>query len=191
VGQFAFTRIGHTAAATLLLAPFLVASSFAQPLVTFSCDQPKGYSMRYGVSLSDRTAAKIDKKPEPKPKFTGPTDDGYDERPTFILNVAQRKLAVTWSYTDAVLEIERKVDGGTPLKSSAPRTYDLEIVTFGPVFISALEVGPLGTTTYSFFPKLGKAFIADQVLDLGGESASQMTTITSCVFPSDFFAAVK
>ena len=79
----------------------------------------------------------------------------------------------------------------TPLKSSAPRTYDLEIVTFGPVFISALEVGPLGTTTYSFFPKLGKAFIADQVLDLGGESASQMTTITSCVFPSDFFAAVK
>jgi hypothetical protein len=72
---------------------------------------------------------------------------------------------------------------------SPPRTYDLEIVMIGPLIISAVDVDPLGTGIYSFFPKLGKVFIGHQALDLGEKSATQMATIASCVFPSDFFKA--
>jgi hypothetical protein len=86
LGQFAFTRISHRFAATLLITFFLITSGVAQSLVTISCNQPKGYSMQYGISPWDRLDAAVAKRPEPKqPKFTGPTDDSFIERPTFIL----------------------------------------------------------------------------------------------------------
>jgi hypothetical protein len=181
-GEFVLTACSVVAA--LILAPV---PSAAQSLVTFSCDEPKGFSMRYGISSWARIDAEIKKQPVPtEPQLTGPTEDGFTSTLTFILNKAQQKLTVTWNPSASEVETNKHLMKMGMRPAAVPETTELRIVTFGPFVVSAIEADIFGTATYSFFPKLGKAFIAEQRLDLPPTSAFQMATIASCIFPPDF-----
>jgi hypothetical protein len=80
-----------------LLACVFPLLSVADPVVTISCDIPKGSSMEYGESSYDRVQSGIDKKPVPKPHLIVHKSDGYEEKTTFIINSTKKKLIVTWA----------------------------------------------------------------------------------------------
>ncbi len=81
-----------------IIASVITTSSFANPLVTVSCDMPKGYSMEYGVSSFERIDAAISEKQEPtNSHFKEAMKDGYENKPTFIISSDKKKATVVWA----------------------------------------------------------------------------------------------
>lgn len=158
--------------------------SLAEPLVTISCDTPKGSRMEYGESSFDRVQSAIDKKPVPKPRLIGPNADGYDERPTFTIDSTKKKLLVTWA--ESADELERRKQAkevGVPYCCSPNPTSEAKIVIFVSDHISALEATPpFAITMYSFFPKLGTVFITTQGLDVFRKNSIQQSFFAACNF---------
>ncbi len=165
----------------LLLIPSL---TFAEPLVTISCTAPKGHRVEYGASARERVQAENDRRPEPKPHLKGPTEDGYSMTPTFIVDSRKRKLTVVWSESAADAEHRTKAkELGVPYCCSPPAATDAEIVLFAPDQIAALQVmSPNGVKLYSFFPKLGVAFVSSQSHELSGKNTEQLSFFSTCEF---------
>lgn len=163
------------------LAPSL---SFAAPLVTILCDIPKGSQTEYGVSSFERVQAKMDNKPLPKSHLKGPKVSGYEEKPTFIVDSGKKELAVIWSESATELNQKKKAkELGMPYCCSPNPISEAKIVTFTPDHISAIEITqPQAVTMYSFFPKLGTAFITSQGIDVFGMNASQGSFFSTCEF---------
>jgi hypothetical protein len=57
--------------AALALACIAMPKAEAEPLVTISCDKPKGFNIAYGTTLVERADAREKKQPEPPPKLRG------------------------------------------------------------------------------------------------------------------------
>ncbi|MBI1174787.1 MAG: hypothetical protein GC139_05920 [Sideroxydans sp.] len=167
-----------------LLACLVPSFVVAEPLLTISCDTPKGSRMAYGVSIPERVEAEINKKPVPKAHLKGPIADGYLARPTFVVDSAKKKLTVVWSESASDLEQKKKSkELGVPYCCSPPPATSAEIIMFTPEQISALQVtAPYTATVYSFFPKLGTAFITTQGTDLGMNNSEQMSLFSTCEF---------
>ena len=165
----------------ILLAPSI---SLAAPLVTISCDTPKGSRMEYGVSSPERVQAEIGKNPAPKPHLKGPMADGYLTRPTFIVDSTKKKLTVIWSESEADLkQKEESKKLGVPYCCSPPPATDAEVAIFTPDQISALQITvPNDVTVYSFFPKLGTAFITSQGIDAWKKNADVLSFFATCEF---------
>lgn len=154
-----------------LLACVFPLLSIAAPVVTISCDIPKGSSMEYGESSYDRVKSAIDKKPVPKPRLIVNKADGYTERPTFIILPTKKKLIVTW---------EKEL--GSPSGLTNP-TSEAEVVIFTPDHISAIDIlPPFVVTMYSFFPKLGTMFVTEQGTDVLGKNSSQRSFFATCTY---------
>jgi hypothetical protein len=69
----------------------------AEPLVTISCDKPKGFNIAYGTTLKERAEAREKKQPEPPPKLTRPNEDGYLGTPTFVIDSNKKDMTVIWA----------------------------------------------------------------------------------------------
>lgn len=167
-----------------VLASLFPLLSLAEPLVTISCHEPKGSRMEYGVSAREHVQAEKDKKPEPRPHLKGPTEDGYVENPTFIIDSDKKKLTVVWAESAPDAELRKKAkELGVPYCCSPPPAADANIVMFTSDQISALQVNPPNAVTaYSFFPKLGTAFFTTQEHELSGKNSTQMSVFSACEF---------
>jgi hypothetical protein len=87
-------------------------SLIAETLVTISCDQPKGSSIAYGVSVAERLKAAQDKNPEPtNPTLSGPTKDGFEARPTFIVDSNRKKITIVWNELEEDTKLRREAIG--------------------------------------------------------------------------------
>ncbi len=69
-------------------------SATAEPMMTVTCEQPKGVRTEYGVSLSEYFDAHMQKRPESKPSFKAPKPDAFIGKPTFIADSSKRKATV-------------------------------------------------------------------------------------------------
>ncbi|MGB8598259.1 MAG: hypothetical protein WCD07_12840 [Burkholderiales bacterium] len=174
----AVIRFGLLVIAGLFWTPCL-----AEPLVTIACHEPKGSRMEYGASARERVRAEIDKKSEPKPQLRGPTKDGYDMNPTFVVDSGKKKLTVTWSESASDVKLRKQLKAANLPAPSLPPTVEADIVLFEPDQISALQVTPPNAVTmYSFFPKLGTAFFTTQAHELSGKNSQQMSVFSACEF---------
>jgi len=167
-----------------LLACVFPLLSVADPVVTISCDTPKGSSMEYGESSYARVQSAIDKKPVPKSGLVVNKADGYEERPTFIINSTKKKLIVTWAESEDELNQRKQAkEVGVPYCCSPNPTSEAGVVIFTPDHISAIGITPpYVITVYSFFPKLGTMFVTDQGTDVFGKNSSQHSFFATCTY---------
>jgi hypothetical protein len=156
--------------------------AFAEPLVTISCDQPKGVTMQYGTSFGERLQAYQDKRPEPKSSFKEPTPDRYLGKPTFVIDSTERKLTVLWAESPDQIELREEAKKRNLPTLPGPQAIEVAIIAFTNDQITAVEAMPFAAMMYSFFPKLGVAFLVEQHLDLGLKNAIQLATFASCEF---------
>src|SRR5262249_46031669 len=93
----------------------------------------------------------------------------------------RKKITTVWNEVeeDAKLREQAKKLG---LQLPLPTVSDGVIVQFLPEQISAIQVTPWSITTFSFFPKMGKAFINQQFMDFGFHNAMQLSTFARCEF---------
>ena len=155
----------------------------AEPLVTVACDEPKGTRMEYGASARERARAEVDRKTESKPQLRGPTKDGYDMKPTFVVDSAKKKLTVTWAESASDAKLRKDLKTANLPAPSLPPAAEADIVLFVPDQISAIQViSPNAVTVYSFFPKLGTAFFTTQAHELSGKNTQQMSVFSVCQF---------
>jgi hypothetical protein len=63
-----------------------------------------------------------------------------------------------------------------------PTATDATVVLFLDEQISVIEVAPWSIMTYSFFPKIGTAFIGQQAMQPGSRDATQLATFARCEF---------
>lgn len=167
----------------ILVASLSASPSSGEPLLTIACDEPKGTRMEYGASVQERVRAEIDKKTEPKPQLRGPTKDGYDMRPTFVVDSGKKKLTVTWAESAHDAKLRKDLKAANLPAPSLPPATEAKIVLFSPDHISALEViSPNAVTVYSFFPKLGSTFFTTQAHELSGKDTRQMSVFSVCQF---------
>jgi len=158
----------------------VAAQAFAVPLVTITCDKPNGFNLSYGVSFTERLNTKNEQ--EPNPSLKGPTKDGYAGKPTFVIDSDEKKMTVIWSELPEDVELRKKAkEMGLP-QMPPPAAADAMIVWFSKDQISAIQAEPWSITTYSFFPKMGTAFIGQQSMDLGMKNSRQIATLAHCEF---------
>lgn len=154
----------------------------ADPLLTISCDQPKGVSIAYGVSLTELVEADQKKQPEPPPTLKAPTKDGFVAKPTFVIDANKRRVTVIWAESPEDAELRKQAEKlKLPISPPSP-AREATVVQFLDDQISAIEPGPWSITTYSFFPKMGTAFIAQQAMSLGLKKATEIATFAYCQF---------
>ena len=95
--------------AAFFIASLLSTTSFAEPLVTITCDKPDGFNIAYGISLTDRFNATANSQPEPTtPSLKGPTKDGYLGKPTFAINSNRKKITVIWTELPEDAELRKQ-----------------------------------------------------------------------------------
>ena len=154
----------------------------AEPLVTISCDKPKGFNIAYGTTLSERAQAREKNQPEPPPRLRGPTEDGHAGTPTFVIDSNKQKMTVIWAELPEDVELRKRAKELNLPPIPPPPATDATVVLFFTEQISAIEVEPWSIMTYSFFPTLGKAFIGQQVMQPGSKEITQFATFTHCEF---------
>jgi hypothetical protein len=137
--------------------------------------------LSYGISFTERLNADVNNQPEPtKPSLKGPTKDGYAGKPTFVID--KKQMTIIWSELpdDAALRKKAK-EMGLP-QMPPPAAAEAIIVWSSKDQISAIQVEPWSITTYSFFPKMGTAFIGQQSMDTGMKNSRQIATLAHCDF---------
>jgi len=153
-------------------------------MMTVTCEQPKGVSTEYGVSLSEYFDAHMEKRPESKPSFKKPKPDAFVGKPTFIVDSSKTKATVLWNETeeDAGLRKKAKEQGLPPV--SPPSATEIAVISFSEHVVTAVEELVWGATVYSLFPKLGVTFITTQHVGANLNNAVQLSTFAFCEFSS-------
>jgi hypothetical protein len=166
-----------------LLAICLSPNAIAEPLVTISCEKPEGVSMAYGVSLTDRVNASANgQSGKIEPSLKGPTKDGYRGKPTFVIDSNKKNIAISWTQLPEDAELQKQAkETGLPQLPPVPAAEGT-IVQFFTEQISAVQVDPWSIITFSFFPKLGTAFITQQAIDLASKNTHQAASFAHCTF---------
>ncbi len=180
-----------TALPLLFLDALIIPAASDSTLLTISCDQPKGIRMEYGVSVGDALAAAANNVPDPKPSFTGPRPDAYVLKPTILINRARTQATIVWSRPpEEEADAKRRLAADLPPLSD-PNATEMPVVEFSADQITLAETALFMATTYSFFPKLGVTFFADQRPSLGLRSAIQLAFFAHCEFSWDPLEAKK
>src|SRR5262249_4373946 len=177
-------------AATLALACVgAISRAGAEPLVTISCEKPDGVSISYGSSLQERVEAREKNQPEPLPTLNEPAKNGYAALPTFVIDSNRKKMTVIWTELPEDAEARKVAKERNLLTIPTPPATDATVVLFTDDQISAIETDLWSIMTYSFFPKIGSAFIGQQAMQPGTKSAIELATFAHCQFswtnPSD------
>ena len=180
-------RLPLSTAAILTIAA--ISKANAEPLVTISCEKPNGVSISYGASLQERAEAKEKNQPEPPPTLKEPAKNGYAALPTFVIDSNKKKVTVIWSELPNDAEAKKVLKDLSSPTLPPPPVTDATVVLFTDDQISAIETDLWSITTYSFFPKIGSAFIGQQAMQPGTKSAIEVATFAHCQFswtdPSD------
>ncbi len=169
----------------LFIASLLLLSNMvlAEPMMTCTCDQPKGVRTEYGVSLNEYFDAHMEKRPEAKPSFKEPKPDAFINKPTFIVDSGKTKMTVVWSESDEDIKSRKESrKQGLPTVAPSQAAIEMNIVGYDENVITAIEERAFGATTYSLFPKLGMVFITSQGLGPNMNNAVQMSTFAFCEF---------
>jgi hypothetical protein len=172
-------------AVRLFLLVWLIPSySLAEPLVTMSCSEPKGFRTEYGTSVREVVQAQKEQKPEPKPHLKGPAKDGYAMNPTFLVDSGKRKLTIIWSESAADAKAREEArELGMPYRFPPVVVSEAEIILFSPDQIAALRLRPPdGADLYTFFSKLGTAFLTSQGFNFRNKNTEQFSVFTTCEY---------
>ena len=166
-----------------ILAISLSSKTFAEPLVTISCEKPEGVSMSYGVSLTDRMNAPANSHSgQIEPSLKGPTKDGYRGKPTFVVDSNKKNITISWTELPEDAELQKQAKAaGLPQIPPVPAAEGT-VVQFFTEQISAVQVDPWSIMTFSFFPKLGTTFISQQAIDLASKNTHQAALFAHCEF---------
>jgi hypothetical protein len=105
----------------------------------------------------------------PPRKLTGPNEDGYGGKPTFVIDSNRRKMTVIWAELPEDAELRKRAKELNLPQIPPPPASDATIVLFLTEQISAIQVEPGLIMTYSFFPTIGTAFIGEQFIHLGSK----------------------
>jgi hypothetical protein len=156
----------------------------AEPLVTISCDKPNGFRIEYGTTPEERFEASQKNQPSPPPTLSGPNKDSYLGTPTFIIDSNKTKMTVVWAELPEDLELRKRAkELDLPLlPPTPPAAAEASVVMFFRDQISAVQVEAFLIMTYSFFPKLGTAFIGEQNIDSVYKNTTQIATFAHCEF---------
>lgn len=139
--------------------------------------------MEYGASLHERARAEIDKKPESKPQLRGPIKNGYDMKPTFVVDSDRKRVTVTWAESEADAKARQYAKAKKLPYPSLLSATEATIILFTSDHIAAIQVhSPTGVTVYSFFPKLGTAFITTQGNQPSGKDTQQSAFFATCSY---------
>jgi hypothetical protein len=168
--------------ATLALISIVVPKAEAEPLVTISCEQPKGFDISYGTTLKERFEAEEKNRSEPPPTLRGPTEDGYLGTPTFVIDSNRRKMTVVWANLPKDEDRKKFEKKWNIPPLPPPPATDATVVLFFKEQISAIEVQAWSIMTYSFFPTLGTAFFGQQAFQPGSKETSQLAAFAHCEF---------
>ena len=145
----------------------LSTNTFAEPLVTITCDKPEGFSIAYEST---------------KPIVKGPTKDGYRGRPTFVIDANKKNMAISWTQLPEDPELKRQAkEAGLSQLPPVPAA-DCEVVQFYKEHISAIRVDPWSIMTFSFFPTISTALISQQFIQLGSKDTFQSVSFAHCEF---------
>jgi hypothetical protein len=132
-------------------------------------------------TIRDLAEAKQNHRPEPEPRLKGPTQDGYDERATFVIDADQKNMTVVWTESPETVAA-RKLARQQGVRSwTAPEAVNATVLSFDLLQISAVSVEPV-LTTYAFFPSKGVAFFAQHFFHGGMTSVVQLATFSTCEF---------
>jgi hypothetical protein len=160
-----------------------LAKANAEPMLTISCEKPKGFNIEYGTTLHERVEADQKKQAEPAPSLKGPTKDGYSGLPTFSIDSNKKKMTVTWAEPPENAEVRKlEKESNIPQMPPPPPATEAIIVSFMHDQISAIEAQPWSIMTYSFFPDFGTAFIGEQFFDFASKNTRQLATFSHCEF---------
>jgi hypothetical protein len=154
----------------------------AEPLVTVSCDVPKGFNIAYGTTLLERAEAREKKQPTPPPALSGPNKDGYSYKPTFVIDANRKDITVVWAETAEDIKIRTFLKEQNITHYPPPPATVAAVALFMPDQISAIESEPWSIMTYSFFPKLGTVFIGQQTMSPGSKDITELATFAHCEF---------
>jgi hypothetical protein len=142
------------------------------PLLTITCGPPTGISIQHGISSFDQLAAMQTNKPPPtKQDFSAPGKDGYEQKPTFVLQTAET-MTVVWQESERELKSRdsRRKRGLTEL-AKAPEAEDVKIISnLSPISITAIKDSGFQTSIYSFYPTDGIVFISEHQKDIGSKA---------------------
>ena len=166
-----------------ILAISLPPEAIAEPLVTISCEKPEGVSMAYGVSLTERMNASANRQSgKIEPSLKGPTKDGYRGKPTFVIDSNKKNITISWTELPEDAELQKQAkEAGLPQLPPVPAAEGV-VTQFFTEQISAVQVDPWSIMTFSFFPKLGIAFISQQAIDLASKNTHQAALFARCKF---------
>jgi hypothetical protein len=161
---------------TILLGLLLACATVAaKPLVTVTCDSPKGVTEAYGIQPGE--------KPDRPLTLKTPGPDGYQSKPTLILDSGLKKLSVLWVAAGADLEQQDAAKKfGVPV--SQPGADEFNVVSYSPDMIVAISLSEYvyGTVTYTLYPKLGAMFMTVQYLEVDLKRAVQSFYFAKCDF---------
>jgi hypothetical protein len=121
-----------------------------------------------------RFEASQKKQPEPPPALSGPNKDGYGGKPTFVIDSNAKDMTVIWAELPEDVELRKQAKELKLPQMPPPPATDATIVWFSQDQISAIQVDLASVMTYSFFPKLGTAFIGQQYMQLGAKTAIEI-----------------
>jgi hypothetical protein len=157
--------------------------AIAEPLVTISCEKPEGVSMAYGVSLTERMNGSANSQSgKIEPSLKGPTKDGYRGKPTFVIDSNKKNITIAWTEFPEDPELQKQAkEAGLPQLPPVPAAEGT-VVQFFAELISAVQVDPWSIMTFSFFPKLGTAFISQQAISLASKNTHQAALFAHCEF---------
>lgn len=90
-------------------------------------------------------------------------------------------MTVIWAELPEDVELRKQAKELNLPQTPPPPATDAIIVLFSTDQISAIEAEPWSIMTYSFFPKMGTAFISEQYIQFGKDTR-QMATFAHCEF---------
>jgi hypothetical protein len=143
----------------------------ASPILTAQCDSPRGVRQEYGISASELMAS-APARPLPKPHFSGPTPDGFNAKPVFVIDPNRNTLSLSWVS-----------NRGPNISPESPR--EIPVAYYSSEVIVAIDSHPGrngSVSVYSFYPKLGVLFESMEYLDIQGTDASQSAFFAKCEF---------
>jgi hypothetical protein len=162
-------------------------AAFAEPLLTISCDIPKGIKIAYGIPISEFLRPDTEKKGPPKAELRVPpqkgTSDGFTARPTFVIDSDKTKVTIVWSEAEGDLAQRAEAKRlGLPELPPYP-AEQASIVKYAQDQIAALQISPPNSVLlYSFFPQFGIAYISSQGTAFGFKDTRQLAFFSFCSF---------
>lgn len=139
--------------------------------------------MAYGVSLAERMNAPAGgQSGKVEPSLKGPTKDEYRGKPTFVIDSDKKDVAISWTEFPEDPELQKQAkESGLPHLPPVPASRG-SVVGFFDEQISAVQAEPWSIMTFSFFPKLGIAFISQQAISLASKNTHQVASFARCQF---------